>query len=112
MGRRAIVAKAWEVPLVSMKLVLDGGDAADPKALAGRGDMAAALALKGADGRSAEAIASDIAALGGTISASSEPDATLFSVNVPARSEEHTSELQSLMRISYAVSCLQKKNKK
>src|SRR3546814_3139096 len=32
-------------------------------------------------------------------------------VNVPlkARSEEHTSELQSLMRISYAVFCLQKK---
>src|SRR3546814_3086076 len=28
------------------------------------------------------------------------------------RSEEHTSELQSLMRISYAVFCLQKKKKK
>src|SRR3546814_3785920 len=28
-----------------------------------------------------------------------------------ARSEEHTSELQSLMRISYAVFCLQKKTK-
>src|SRR3546814_4061360 len=28
------------------------------------------------------------------------------------RSEEHTSELKSLMRISYAVFCLQKKNKK
>src|SRR3546814_8115466 len=28
------------------------------------------------------------------------------------RSEEHTSELQSLMRNSYAVFCLQKKNKK
>src|SRR3546814_4400167 len=27
------------------------------------------------------------------------------------RSEEHTSELQSLMRISYAVFCLQKQNK-
>src|SRR3546814_7014015 len=27
-----------------------------------------------------------------------------------ARSEEHTSELQSLMRISYAVSCLKKKS--
>src|SRR3546814_5894683 len=27
------------------------------------------------------------------------------------RSEEHTSELQSLMRISYAVLCLKKKNK-
>src|SRR3546814_8022188 len=29
-----------------------------------------------------------------------------------SRSEEHTSELQSLMRISYAVFCLTKKNKK
>src|SRR3546814_7392323 len=29
----------------------------------------------------------------------------------PIRSEEHTSELQSLMRISYAVFCLKKKNK-
>src|SRR3546814_4949976 len=29
---------------------------------------------------------------------------------VDGRSEEHTSELQSLMRISYAVFCLQKKN--
>src|SRR3546814_7653989 len=31
---------------------------------------------------------------------------------VPRRSEEHTSELQSLMRISYAVFCLKKKNYK
>src|SRR3546814_2769597 len=30
---------------------------------------------------------------------------------VSARSEEHTSELQSLMRISYAVFCLKKKKK-
>src|SRR3546814_2959181 len=30
----------------------------------------------------------------------------------PRRSEEHTSELQSLMRISYAVFCLKKKNRK
>src|SRR3546814_4504405 len=29
----------------------------------------------------------------------------------PERSEEHTSELQSLMRISYAVFCLKKKTK-
>src|SRR3546814_1857157 len=31
---------------------------------------------------------------------------------MPGRSEEHTSELQSLMRISYAVFCLKKKKKK
>src|SRR3546814_1814526 len=30
----------------------------------------------------------------------------------PRRSEEHTSELQSLMRISYAVFCLKKKKTK
>src|SRR3546814_2649116 len=30
--------------------------------------------------------------------------------SLEARSEEHTSELQSLMRISYAVFCLKKKN--
>src|SRR3546814_7024234 len=30
---------------------------------------------------------------------------------IDIRSEEHTSELQSLMRISYAVFCLKKKNK-
>src|SRR3546814_5487075 len=36
-----------------------------------------------------------------------------FTTNIArcARSEEHTSELQSLMRISYAVFCLKKKKK-
>src|SRR3546814_4490479 len=33
-------------------------------------------------------------------------------VAIVMRSEEHTSELQSLMRNSYAVFCLKKKNKK
>src|SRR3546814_9187530 len=42
--------------------------------------------------RRAETIADHLAALG-----------------APPRSEEHTSELQSLMRISYAVFCLKKK---
>src|SRR3546814_9177709 len=32
-------------------------------------------------------------------------------VHAPHRSEEHTSELQSLMRISYAVFCLKKKKR-
>src|SRR3546814_5420728 len=36
----------------------------------------------------------------------------LLSLLADARSEEHTSELQSLMRISYAVFCLKKKKKK
>src|SRR3546814_2791243 len=40
-------------------------------------------------------------------------EAQLYEVNSRRlRSEEHTSELQSLMRISYAVFCLKKKNSK
>src|SRR3546814_2059714 len=39
------------------------------------------------------------------------PSACCAPVVLCARSEEHTSELQSLMRISYAVFCLKKKNR-
>src|SRR3546814_3953112 len=38
------------------------------------------------------------------------PSTNFEAVTVDNRSEEHTSELQSLMRISYAVFCLKKKN--
>src|SRR3546814_2089313 len=38
------------------------------------------------------------------------PDKIQYCRSIPWRSEEHTSELQSLMRISYAVFCLKKKN--
>src|SRR3546814_5186425 len=39
-------------------------------------------------------------------------EGALWTRELIERSEEHTSELQSLMRISYAVFCLKKKNKK
>src|SRR3546814_3425562 len=45
------------------------------------------------------------------VKSGSDGNATATSVDgVFARSEEHTSELQSLMRISYAVFCLKKTN--
>src|SRR3546814_5296295 len=50
--------------------------------------------------------------LSGTPSASSARQAAVTAANdngCGVRSEEHTSELQSLMRISYAVFCLNKK---
>src|SRR3546814_12340214 len=53
---------------------------------------------------------------GGFRGAASRPDRHRCRVCLGARpigrSEEHTSELQSLMRISYAVFCLKKKKKK
>src|SRR3546814_6650990 len=39
------------------------------------------------------------------------PESAIFTAICGMRSEEHTSELQSLMRISYAVFCLKKKKK-
>src|SRR3546814_6915302 len=41
-----------------------------------------------------------------------QPDDRAHQHRLAGRSEEHTSELQSLMRISYAVFCLKKKNNK
>src|SRR3546814_3359926 len=38
------------------------------------------------------------------------PSRLAYENDLPMRSEEHTSELQSLMRISYAVFCLKKTN--
>src|SRR3546814_9415139 len=42
---------------------------------------------------------------------SPKPEAPSFEAIINTRSEEHTSELQSLMRISYAVFCLKKQKK-
>src|SRR3546814_9571956 len=44
--------------------------------------------------------------------APSDSETATPTVNVVFRSEEHTSELQSLMRISYAVFCLKKQKQK
>src|SRR3546814_951785 len=48
----------------------------------------------------------------GARAAGSSPDAHRVLPHPHRRSEEHTSELQSLMRISYAVFCLNKKKMK
>src|SRR3546814_3577681 len=47
---------------------------------------------------------------GGFFGGRGEREYNPLTVLAVARSEEHTSELQSLMRISYAVFCLKKKN--
>src|SRR3546814_10180490 len=47
-----------------------------------------------------------------SVGESSRPISGISAITLLNRSEEHTSELQSLMRISYAVFCLKKKNNK
>src|SRR3546814_3881551 len=55
------------------------------------------------EARRADVTYDDLGGLGVTI------DQIREIVELPLRSEEHTSELQSLMRLSYAVFCLKKK---
>src|SRR3546814_4923282 len=62
-----------------------------------RSGLIASAAFAMASGLSAPSVSVERSALGRSSPASSQ------------RSEEHTSELQSLMRISYAVFCLKKK---
>src|SRR3546814_2165790 len=64
-----------------------------------------AIAAGLTDGPRILAAGNAITATGGELRPSAVPGAA-------GRSEEHTSELQSLMRISYAVFCLKKKNKR
>src|SRR3546814_2257258 len=47
-----------------------------------------------------------------TVAVLPEPEDVDIQIDEKDRSEEHTSELQSLMRISYAVFCLKKKTNK
>src|SRR3546814_9334510 len=51
-----------------------------------------------------------LAAMGSILIAPAAGRAAEFQPYAEGRSEEHTSELQSLMRISYAVFCLKKKH--
>src|SRR3546814_3074866 len=69
----------------------------------------AAILLDTNDDDAAAAIRARVEAAGAVVT-----DLHVWRVGPQARSEEHTSELQSLMRISYAVFCLKKKkqNKK
>src|SRR3546814_8786209 len=55
-----------------------------------------------------QAVPDDMGTAGEVSADASETDETL--IDGVDRSEEHTSELQSLMRITYAVFCLKKKN--
>src|SRR3546814_5530139 len=63
---------------------------------------------KGADGAIAVDLAARLAA--DVVLEAEQVVLCLEAEQVIGRSEEHTSELQSLMRISYAVFCLKKKN--
>src|SRR3546814_9340730 len=75
-----------------------------------RGARGARPSFKDAVARLADALAATVMAQGKLAQARNRLEAAARRTDTRGRSEEHTSEIQSLMRISYAVFCLKKKN--
>src|SRR3546814_5194598 len=73
-------------------------------------DEEAAKAALRAEGLNARGLADALAELKSMRVSRRMPQNLVLGCDQTLRSEEHTSELQSLMRISYAVFCLKKKN--
>src|SRR3546814_8663406 len=71
-----------------------------------------AVAASSSEGEAAGSATPDSGAVPATTAASPIGETSVIGVLSCARSEEHTSELQSLMRISYAVFCLKKNKQK
>src|SRR3546814_8948742 len=91
--------------------------------IAGASHFLEHLLFKGTERRSAREIAASVDSVGGEMNAFTSREHTAYYARLPhaelargiailgdVRSEEHTSELQSLMRSSYAVFCLKKTN--
>ncbi len=81
-GLRVIVVKSTGLPLVSARLTVRTGAAADPAGKAGLADLTAGLLTQGAGARSASQLASAIEALGATIDAAAGWDGSAAAVNV------------------------------
>src|SRR3546814_8051927 len=93
-------AGAWPVESVTMMDSIADAVERDPA----HGDRVHFTVLK-PDPTTADALSEAAKTIASTVSAA----AIICFTSSGSRSEEHTSELQSLMRISYAVFCLQKK---
>src|SRR3546814_7565471 len=92
-------------PYTTLVRAVDAPSEAGPNA-----DVASPLDTAPTDAADAGADRADDLPLDSAVDTSADVSAPELGDSAPERSEEHTSELQSLMRISYAVFCLQKKH--
>jgi len=81
-GLRVIVAKSTELPLVTADLTIRTGGWADPQGLSGAAAMTANMLTEGTKTRSAQEIASQIEALGATLSSGAALEASSVTLNV------------------------------
>ncbi|MES2045132.1 MAG: pitrilysin family protein [Pseudomonadota bacterium] len=82
-GLRLVSVHSTDVPLTTLELVIPGGTATDPAGRSGLAAITAALALRGAGTRDADAFANALDGLGARLAASARPDATVVKLTVP-----------------------------
>lgn len=81
-GLRVIVAQSSELPLVTADLTVKVGAWADPAGLAGSAAMTANMLTEGTKTRSAQQVASQVEALGATLSSGAALEASSVTLNV------------------------------
>lgn len=84
-GLRVIVVPKHDIPLVAARLLVKSGAASDPAGRAGVAQLTSAVVTKGTKTRTAEEIARGIEALGATMSASAQWDASSIDVSVMSK---------------------------
>lgn len=82
-GVRLVAARTGSTPIATVTVLVRAGSAIDPRALAGRANLAASIAEKGTSTRTAEQISGGLERLGASLSASATADGTYFSVTAP-----------------------------
>ena len=82
-GIQLVATQTGEVPIATITVVLPGGSASDPEGKAGVSGLAAALADKGTETRSAQQIAAELESLGASLGSSEGSDGIYVSLTAP-----------------------------
>lgn len=80
-GLRVVFVEDKRFPLVNFRLAFRTGDTSEPKELRGLNDIMTQMLTEGTDKRTSKQIADEIARLGGSLGASSNPDYTVVSAS-------------------------------
>lgn len=83
-GLRVLIAPKKDLPLVALRLVVEGGSAADPPAKRGVGALCDNLLLRGTERRDADALHEAIEGVGGSLDSGTGRDASVVAASVPS----------------------------
>lgn len=110
-GLRVVVARTTAAPIVTAELTVKSGAADDPRTAMGASSMMASLITEGAGSRTAEQIAAEVEAAGGSIGAGAGSDASRVFLTVLSKEFAHTLPIMAdvVQRPTFAAEELERK---